>query len=119
MVERLSTEEYALQRMTNAMGRSEQSEMRRSMQQACDDATMRAIVQDHRTSVFLPAGQGATVVPQGAGRVVDAGAGHGWSEPVPLTRKSWAEMSKAEIEQRDAEWRKEYEARRAAEAKAK
>jgi hypothetical protein len=110
------TEEYALERMTASMGRSEQSEMRRAMQQACDDATMRGILEDNRNSVFLPAPRSAaTVVPVGAGKVVDGEAaqqGHGWVDPVPLERRDWASMTKAEIEQRDKEWAKEFAGRR-------
>jgi hypothetical protein len=81
------TEEYALQRLTASMGRGEQAEMRRSMQQACDTKTMQDIVNDHRTSVFGPgAGPAAKVVPADAGKVTTGtdGVKWGWQEPRPL-----------------------------------
>jgi hypothetical protein len=106
------TAEYALERMTSSMGRSEQNEMRRAMQQACDDATMRGILEDNRNSVFLPAPRSAaTVTVSSAGRVID-GDRSGWVDPVPLERRDWASMTKAEIEQRDKEWAKEFAGRR-------
>jgi hypothetical protein len=115
--DRMSTEEFALANMTRSMGRSEQTEQQRAMQRACDDATMRAIVGDHRTSVFGPSvGPAATVVPVGAGKVVDRS---GWADPAPLNRRDWASMTKEEIAARDEEWRKDFEARKQAEAKGK
>jgi hypothetical protein len=121
MADRLSTEEYALQNMTRSMGRSEQGEQQRAMQRACDDKTMRDIINDHRTSVFGPT-VGAKVTVSGAGTVIDGDSrprGSGWVEAVPLGARDWCSMTKAEIEQRDAEWKKEFEARRAAEQQTK
>jgi hypothetical protein len=120
--ERMSTEEYALANMTRNMGRSEQSEQQRAMRRACDDATMRAIVGDHRTSVFGPSvGPASKVIPADAGKVVDGGDGAkhkwGWVDPIPLERRDWASMSESERKARDEEWAKEFAARRAAEAK--
>jgi hypothetical protein len=121
MADRMSTEEFALSNMTRSMGRSEQTEQQQAMQRACDDRTMRDIVNDFRNySPTLPVPKDATTVtPQGAGRVIDGDSrprGTGWVDPIPLERRDWASMTKAEIEQRDAEWKKEYAARRAAEA---
>jgi hypothetical protein len=119
MADRMSTEEFALANMTRSMGRSEQTEQQRAMQRACDDATMRAIVGDHRTSVFGPSvGPAAKVVPADAGKVTTGtdGTKWGWVDPVPLTRKACSEMTKEEIAARDEEWRREFEARKQAEA---
>jgi hypothetical protein len=97
------TEEYALEQMTRSMGRAEQMDQRRAMERACDTATLRAIVADNRVSVHLPADPAAKVIPADAGRVATGtdGAKWGWVDPVPLDRKSWAEMTRAEIEERD------------------
>jgi hypothetical protein len=67
------TAEYALDNLCRSLGRSEQSEMQRAMQRACDDATLRAIVNDHRTSVF-----GQSEAPS------NVKVGSGWVEPKPL-----------------------------------
>jgi hypothetical protein len=81
------TAEYALEQMCRSLGRQEQSEQLRRMREACSDKTMRDIVADNRNSVFLPAPPSpATVVPVGAGRVIDGGdgaahRGSGWTEP--------------------------------------
>jgi hypothetical protein len=115
MADRMSTEEYALSRLTNTLGRGEQTEQQRAMQRACDDKTMRDIVADNRNSVFLPS-QGATVTVSGAGRVIDGGNKSGWVDPAPLNRRDWASMTKEEIAARDEEWRREFEARKQAEA---
>jgi hypothetical protein len=69
------------------MGRAERNEQLRRMNEACDSKTLADIVADNRTSVFLPAPPSpATVVPVGAGRVIDGGdgakhRGSGWTEP--------------------------------------
>ena len=109
------TAEYALERMTASMGRQEQAEMQKSYRQACDDATMRAIVADNRNSVHLPANPAAKVVPADAGRVTTGTDGSGWV--APATHKSWFEMSAVEREELERERARESAARKAAAAK--
>jgi hypothetical protein len=77
------TAEIALNNMCRSMGRQEQMDQRRAMERACDTATMRAIVNDHRVSVHLPADPSAKVSVQGAGRVVDG--------ETPQNRSGWAD----------------------------
>ena len=99
------TAEFALEQMCRTMGRQEQVEQRRAMQRACDDATMRAIVEDNRHSVFLPAGQGSKVTPAGAGKVIDgAQQGHGWAEPKSIDnwRPDGLAVMDAMMDQQDA-----------------
>jgi hypothetical protein len=98
------TAEYALERMTASMGRQEQAEMQKSYRQACDDATMRAIVADNRNSVHLPANPAAKVVPADAGRVTTGTDGSGWAESRPLRASGgdgWAYMTPEERAERD------------------
>jgi hypothetical protein len=112
------TAEFALEQMCRTMGRSEQAEQQRLMRQACDDKTMADIVADFRSySVTLPVPKDNTALatPAGAGRVQT----WGWCDPVPLQRRDWASMTKEEIAQRDLEWKRDYEARKAAEKQVK
>jgi hypothetical protein len=67
------TEEFALDQLCRTMGRQEQSEMWRQMQRACSDQDLKAIVNDHRTSVF-----GQSEAPS------NVKVGSGWVEPKPL-----------------------------------
>jgi hypothetical protein len=120
MADRMSTEEYALSRLTSSLGRGEQSEMQRRMRQVADDKLVADLVSDFRryspTLPSPPAGE-SVVIPQGAGRVADAPVNRsGWAVPAPLNRRHCASMTKEEIAARDEEWRRDFEARKQAEA---
>jgi hypothetical protein len=89
------------------------------MAEACDTATLRGILEDSRRGEAATRGPTPTVTVSSAGRVIDGGNKSGWVDPAPLARRDWASMTKEEIAARDEEWRREFEARKQAEAKAK
>jgi hypothetical protein len=121
--ERLSTEETALAGLGSALGQREASDQRWAMRRAADDQLLRDLLEDSRRGAAAERYQMSKVIPVGAGVVQGGNDGvvnrSGWVEPRSLETKEWAYMSEAERAQRDEEWRKEFAARRAAEAKAK
>jgi hypothetical protein len=67
------TEEFALDQLCRSMGQAERNEQWAQMRKACSDADLKAIVNDHRTSVF-----GQSEAPS------NVKVGSGWVEPKPL-----------------------------------
>jgi hypothetical protein len=104
------TAEFALDNLCRSMGQMERAQQLEAMRRACSDQTLRDIVNDNRTSVFLPSPPSpATVVPVGAGKTLtgDDGAAHrrsGWTEPPSIDnwKPPGLEVMDAMVDQQDA-----------------
>jgi hypothetical protein len=83
--------------------------LQRMVQQQKDDALLRAIVRDNRTSVH-PALQGGKVTVDGAPVVKTVGDGRGWSNTTPSIddwRPPGEKVFDALMNAEDAKWRAE------------